>query len=135
MSTTSLSILVSGMLSGVPNQGGATWAVLQYILGLKRLGHDVYFVEPIAPEAVPASTPYFRGVVSEFGIAETSTQLVRGKRETLGLSYERVLEIARSADLLLNISGLLRDESMLERIPVRAYFDLDPVFTQLWHAQ
>src|SRR2546425_8096435 len=97
-----LTILVSGMVAGVPGQGGATWAVLQYVLGLKRLGHDVYLVEPVAPQAVPASAPYFQRVVSEFGIQATSTQLVQGKRETLGLSYERVLGIARRADVLLN---------------------------------
>ena len=34
-------ILVAGMVAGVPGQGGATWAVLQYVLGLRRLGHDV----------------------------------------------------------------------------------------------
>jgi hypothetical protein len=27
-------ILVSGMLAGDPHQGGASWAVLQYVLGL-----------------------------------------------------------------------------------------------------
>jgi hypothetical protein len=43
-------ILFSGMIAADPNQGGAAWAVLQYVLGLKRLGHDVYFVEPIDGE-------------------------------------------------------------------------------------
>ena len=38
-------------------------------------------------------------------------------------------------DLLLNISGMLRDERVLERAPVRVYLDLDPAFNQLWHAQ
>ena len=33
------------MVAAAPHQGGATWAVLQYLLGFKRLGHDVYFVE------------------------------------------------------------------------------------------
>ena len=44
-----LTILFSGMLAGDPGQGGASWAVLQYVLGLRRLGHDVYFVEPVKP--------------------------------------------------------------------------------------
>ena len=43
----SLTILLSGMIAGDPHQGGATWAVLQYLLGLRRLGHEVLFVEPI----------------------------------------------------------------------------------------
>jgi hypothetical protein len=42
-------IVVSGMIGGDPCQGGATWAVLQYILGLRQLGHDVCLIEPVAP--------------------------------------------------------------------------------------
>ncbi len=38
-------------------------------------------------------------------------------------------------DLLLNVSGMLRDERLLEQTPIRVYLDLDPVFNQLWHAQ
>jgi len=41
-------IFVSGMIAADPFQGGATWAVLQYVLGLKRLGHAAVFVEPVA---------------------------------------------------------------------------------------
>ena len=42
-----LRILVSGMIAAVPHHGGATWAVLQYLLGFARLGHDVTFVEQL----------------------------------------------------------------------------------------
>jgi hypothetical protein len=41
-----LRILVAGMVAGVPGHGGATWAVLQWVLGLRGLGHDVLLVEP-----------------------------------------------------------------------------------------
>ena len=47
--TERLKILLAGMVAGDPWQGGATWAVLQYLLGLRRLGHDVALVEPIEP--------------------------------------------------------------------------------------
>jgi hypothetical protein len=109
--------------------------VLQYVLGLKRLGHEVYFVEPVAQEAISTSAPYFRSVVSEFGIADTSALLLEGSEETYGPSYAKLREVAGGADLLLNISGVLRDETLREAISVRVYIDVDPVFTQLWHAQ
>jgi hypothetical protein len=48
MTRRGLAILFSGMLAGDPWQGGATWAVLQYVLGLRRLGHEVLLVEPVA---------------------------------------------------------------------------------------
>ena len=44
-------ILLSGMVAADPRQGGAAWAVLQYLLGLRRLGHEVVLVEQMPPEA------------------------------------------------------------------------------------
>lgn len=121
--------LVSGMVAGDPGQGGATWAVLQYVLGLERLGHDVRLVEPV-PEARPDAEAYFRDVVSAFGLEGRAALLVEGTSDTSGARYEAL----RGADLLLNVSGMLRDERLLGEIPVRVYLDLDPAFNQLWHA-
>ena len=138
-----LTILLSGRIAAVPYQGGATWAVLQYLLGFKRLGHDVYFVEPVGEAALrPADTSlarstnaaYFGRVMAEFGLEGTSALLLAGTRQTVGLPYDRLHEIARRADVLVNISGLLADEALTENIPLRAYLDLDPAFTQLWQA-
>jgi hypothetical protein len=107
-------VLVAGMVAADPYQGGATWAVLQYVRGLEELGHEVWLVDP--GPATPASTRYF----AELGL---------GPRASLGC-YEGPVP-----DLLLNLSGLLRDERVLERVPVRVYVDLDPFFNQVWHAQ
>jgi hypothetical protein len=136
-------ILLSGMIAGDPHQGGATWAVLQYLLGLRRLGYDVCFIEPITERSVrPAASAladsvnavYFRQVVADFGL-ERAALLRAGTRETVGLGYDELLRTARRADLLLNVSGLLTDEALAGPVPVRAYLDLDPAFNQLWHAQ
>ena len=44
------SIVLSGMLAADPHQGGATWAVLQYALGLTRLASSLLFeVKPTDP--------------------------------------------------------------------------------------
>jgi hypothetical protein len=131
------------MIAGVPYQGGATWAVLQYLLGFKRLGHDVHFIEPVEEAALrPAGAPlarsdnaaYFRQVMADFGLKQTSALLLAGTQQTVGLPYDRLRELARRADVLVNISGLLADEALTENIPLRAYLDLDPAFTQLWYA-
>jgi hypothetical protein len=143
LSPSRLRILVSGMIAGVPHHGGATWAVLQYLLGFKRLGHDVLFVEQceesaLRPEGVlPAhseSASYFRDVTVAFGLEESAALLVEGTAETIGLPYLRLREFAAHADLLVNISGSLTDEALMADIPVRVYLDLDPAFNQLWHA-
>jgi hypothetical protein len=138
-----LTILLSGMVAAVPHQGGATWAVLQYLLGFKRLGHDVFFVEPVEAAALrPAgahldrsdNAAYFRRVMGEFGLGQASALLLAGTRRTAGLPYDRLREIARRADVLVNVSGLLADEALTADVPLRVYLDLDPAFTQLWHA-
>lgn len=74
-----LRILISGMIAGDPQQGGATWAVLQYVLGLRSLGHDVKLVEPV--ERIEARTAaYFREVVSGSRWATTQHCLSAARR-------------------------------------------------------
>src|SRR5262245_25845495 len=108
-----LTILLSGMIAGDPFQGGATWAILQYLLGLKRLGHDVYFVEPLRPAALhPAGMPldrssnaaYFRQVVADFSLEHSAALLLERPRQTVGLPYPELLRIAARANVLINVS-------------------------------
>lgn len=132
--TDRLQILLSGMVAGDPHQGGATWAVLQYMAGLEELGHEVLLVEPVPAESLDpagAVASYFR----ELPLLDSRAALLgRGTRQTIGLPYSQLLEFAADADLLLNISGMLRDERLLEPIAVRAFLDLDPGFNQVWEA-
>src|SRR5882724_5057353 len=123
-----LTILLSGMIAADPGQGGATWAVLQYLLGFQRLGHDVYFVEPVDDKALrPAgaalaasvNATYFNKVMAKFGLTEKAALLRTGTEETIGLPYSRIKEAARSADVLINISGMLTDQELIGRIPAR----------------
>src|SRR5688572_17442054 len=44
MSTSPLTILFSGSIGRFPI-GGHAWAQLQYLAGLRGLGHDVYYIE------------------------------------------------------------------------------------------
>lgn len=125
-------VLLAGMLAGDPGQGGATWAVLQYALGLQRLGHDVWLVEPV-DALTPERTAYFDRVTRAFGLVERAALLIEATQETAGVSYRALRSASADADLLLNLSGILRDDGLLDPIPVRVYVDLDPAFNQLWH--
>jgi hypothetical protein len=51
------------------------------------------------------------------------------------MSAAELGELARDADLLVNVSGHLRLPGVVPRFRRRAYVDLDPGFTQIWHAQ
>lgn len=129
-----LRILLAGMVAGDPRQGGASWAVLQYVAGLRELGHEVVLVEPVAAGALEwggEAVRYFEALPLLEGRAAL---LERDGDGTVGMSYRELVEFARGADLLLNISGMLRDERLLEAVPVRAFLDLDPGFNQVWEA-
>jgi hypothetical protein len=131
-----LKILLAGMVAGDPHQGGASWAVLQYVAGLRSLGHDVVLVEPVSRKSV-SSPPGGDSTVVEYfrslPLLEDRAALLVEDGDTVGLSFAQLSEFAAEADLLLNISGMLRDERLLEQIPVRAFLDLDPGFNQVWH--
>jgi hypothetical protein len=51
------------------------------------------------------------------------------------MSRQDVLAFATSADVVVNLAGTLRDAALLDAAAVRAYVDLDPAFTQVWHEQ
>jgi hypothetical protein len=139
-------VLVGGALANKHLNGGEAWVRLSWVLGLQRLGCTVYFVEQIDPatcvdeDGNPASfeasanRKYFDAVVEEFGLAGTATLLYGDGKQTSGLALEELFEIAGEADLLVNISGHVSLAPLLERIARKAYIDLDPGFTQFWHA-
>jgi hypothetical protein len=143
MSRSKLTIVFSGMIAGDPHQGGASWSILQYLLGFRRLSCQVLFVEPVKGTGLrptgtdlgqSVSAAYFRQVCAEFGLQRSAALLLAGTTQTLGLSYEELLQAVAGADVFINVSGMLADERLIGHIPIRVYLDLDPAFNQLWHA-
>jgi hypothetical protein len=126
-----LRIVVSGMVAGDPDQGGATWAVLQYVLGLRRLGHEVLLVEPVEKLTLPIAAS-FAATTAQYGLQGTSALVTRDSQESWGLERDALRVRTRRADVLINASGLLLDPELTAPIPIRVYLDLDPGFTQLW---
>jgi hypothetical protein len=124
-------IVVSGMIAGSPGHGGASWAILQYVLGLGRLGHDVVLVEPVSFLSAERAA-YFEAITAEFDLRDRAALLDTATGVTVGLSSSRLSALTRGADMLLNASGLMTLDEHVEAIPVRAYLDLDPAFNQLW---
>ena len=141
--TSRLTVLCTGMLAADPQYGGATWAVLQYVLGFRQLGHALYFVEPVsAAKLRPFGASLsrsdtardFERLTRQYGLSGCASLLLEGTTETVGLSHVELRRVAQRADVLINISGMLRDQALLEAIDRRVYLDLDPGFNQAWHA-
>ena len=141
--TCPLTVLCTGMLAADAEQGGAAWAVLQYVLGFRELGHRVYFVEPVASSKLSPSdvalgetetARRFLRLAGDFELTGHAALLLEGTTHTVGIDYETLRQAAKQTDVLLNISGMLTDPALLESIPRRVYLDLDPAFNQVWHA-
>ncbi len=137
--------IVSGALANKPFNGGEAWVRLSWVLGLRRLGFDTYFVERIASEDCvdPAGHPasfeasanllHFETVVREFSLEERASLLCDGDAG-FGLSRGDMIELVSEAEVLFNLSGHLDLEEVLSGPRLRVYVDLDPGYTQAWHA-
>ncbi len=126
--------IVSGAVANKAGNGGAAWTRLSWALGLRRLGFDVHFVEQLAASCPARAAVYFDAVMDEFGMCASSSLLSADGKPLRGLSVAELGELAAEADLLVNISGHLTVADVKERVRTRVYVDLDPGFTQIWHA-
>jgi hypothetical protein len=125
--------IVAGALANKPRSGGEAWVRLSWVLGLRRLGFDVYFVERLAADE-EAGRGFFEEVVADFGLADKSGLIDPAGQALVGMSEAALAEVAADAEVVFNISGHLDGGPVLERSRRRAYLDLDPGFTQVWHA-
>lgn len=125
--------IVAGALANKPRNGGEAWVRLSWVLGLRRLGFDVHFVERL-PARDPLGRRYFEEVVGAFGLQGRAT-LLGGEGEVLsGMGEVELAAIAAEAEVIFNISGHLDGGAILTAARRRVYVDLDPGFTQIWHA-
>ncbi|MGH7796474.1 MAG: glycosyltransferase [Candidatus Binatia bacterium] len=140
--------MISGAIARHPLYGaGNSWAFLQYVLGFRELGFDVYYVEQLnaddwindewqrAEFNSSANVRYFCGVMEQFGLTDRSALLESDGSGYVGLSHAEVEDLAPDIDLLINLSGCLHSEPILSAARRRVYIDLDPGYTQIWHEQ
>ena len=129
-------IVVAGSLAQKPRHGGHTWVLLQYLLGFRRLGWDVLFVDRLpadCPDPAGAVAGLDR-VMSRFGLHGCWSVLdERGEGASGVPLHEVVARTSRSA-LLLNVMGFLTDQRILGVAPRRVFLDIDPGFPQMWRA-
>jgi hypothetical protein len=140
-------VFVSGAIANKLGSGGEAWVRLNWVLGFRQLGFEVCFVEQIARKTCVDHTgavtefqrsqnlAFFKTVMSQFGLADACALIYEKGDEMWGLSLSELSRRAEGTDLLVNISGHLTWEPLLNRFPCKAYIDIDPGFTQFWHAQ
>ena len=136
-----LRIIVTGLIGQYP-LGGVSWDYLQYVLGLRRLGHDVYYLEdtgqwPFSPieggtaRGSDFTVDYLSRLMAEYDLADRWAYCFPWESRWFGLTDSRRESVLASADVLINVSGTLAQPERYRQIPMMVYIDSDPVFTQV----
>jgi len=137
-----LKIIVTGLIAQYP-LGGVSWDYLQYALGLKQMGHDVYYLEDtglwpynpdcggLSKEGCGFNVSYLGKVMLQFGLQDRWLYRLDYTDTWYGLADAKRKELLNTADLLINVSGCLYEPSRYRSVKKLAYIDSDPVFTQL----
>ena len=143
--TERLRITVCGYIVRGP-LGGLAWHHLQYVLGLKLLGHDVVFVEdsddypacydPAIGETGTDPSYGLRFIDAAFSRLDLGDSWGYYDAHTgawLGPLGEGGGQRAGTADVLLDVSAVNPARDWWSSVPVRVLVDTDPAFTQLRH--
>src|SRR5437870_7809641 len=112
-----LNILCSGYLVRYP-LGGQSWHHLQYLVGFKRLGHDVTFFEHYGwPEScfdparnIMTSDPsygvaYLQRILRAYGLNDRWCYLAEDGT-AYGMPRKRLAKICRECDVYFNLSNI-----------------------------
>jgi len=139
-------VVVAGSLAQKPKHGGHTWVFLQYLLGFKRLGWDVLFIDQLEPTMCvddfgrscgldqSLNLRYLLNVMDRFGLNDSFALIYNRGERFVGLSRKGVIERVKNSALLLNVMGFLTDEAILACSTKRVFLDIDPGFGQMWCA-
>src|SRR5881397_2573133 len=130
-------------VASFPEGAGHFWVYLQYVLGLRQLGCEVYWLEGVRTkgraEREAAALATFRGWMQQRGLGtrcilyQTQTKQSPGgaPAEYLGLSREEAEAVFERADLLLNFHYAI-GSGLLKRFRRTALVDIDPGLLQFW---
>ena len=136
-------IVVGASIAQRPRNGGHTWALLQYVLGFRRLGWDVLLIDRLEPDMChdeagrpcslerSANLSYYEAVVRHFEL-EGQHALFSEGQATSGLPRSEMIDRVRRSALLLNVMGFVTDEEILGAAGLRVFLDIDPGFGQMW---
>src|SRR5213079_1525353 len=110
-------IVVMGFMGSMPI-AGVVWQHIHYVVGLQRLGHDVFFIEdsarlPYNPETFEVTDEFeyaakvLGRLAREFNFKHRWSYCARylPRNPTAGLSLKKIQQLYREADAILNVCG------------------------------
>jgi len=135
-------IIFAGTI-GRSGLGGQAWAGLQYLLGLRALGHEVVYLEDCGRSSwvyiwekedwsheldYPAA--YVHACLEPFGLG--NGWIYRDNYRSLGIPLQQFIDFCSHADLLImRAVPFWNWRKEYERPRRRAFVDVDPGFTQI----
>jgi len=134
-------VLCAYNVANFPEGGGHFWVYMQYALGLRACGCDVYWLERFRrgpdPQRDEASLATFFARMAAFGMGGRVIVLAGGgsgaetPAETLGVSATEADAVFERTDLLLNFHYAI-EPALLARFRRTAMVDIDPGLFQIW---
>ncbi|CAN5560750.1 hypothetical protein BH20VER3_BH20VER3_06950 [soil metagenome] len=136
-------IVVMGFMGGIPI-AGVIWQHIHYIVGLQRLGHDVYYIEdsariPYNPQSFETSEDFSYAaqildqLANEFGFTQRWAFCARylPGNPTAGLRLTKVQQLYLEADAILNVCGSQEFNDDLRQSDALLYIESDPGVEQI----
>lgn len=122
--------------------GALCWHHFQYIYGLKKLGHEVLFIEdsddyPGFHNYSSIETAKYSGfafietLFQKYGLKDKWAYFDSLSGDWYGVSKSKVMEFCSTAHIVINISAVNPVREWWANIPVRVFLDTDCVFTQI----
>lgn len=136
-------IIVMGFTAGCPI-AGVIWQHVHYIVGLQRLGHEVYYIEdsariPYNPVTFDSSEDYSYAVeilnklADQFGFQGRWAYCARflPGHDCVGMSKQQIVQLYKEADAILNVCGSQEfNEDLLQSDRI-LYVESDPGVEQI----
>jgi len=136
-------IVVMGFMAGCPI-AGVIWQHIHYIVGLQRLGHEVFYVEdsarlPYDPSSGEVTNSFryavetLRRLAAEFGFENRWTFCARylPEEDCVGMPKTQLRDLYAHADAILNVCGTQELNDDLARSERILYLESDPGVEQI----
>ncbi|HYG35119.1 MAG TPA: glycosyltransferase family 2 protein, partial [Clostridia bacterium] len=134
-------IVLLGFLSHFP-VAGVAWQTLHYLVGLERLGFDVYYVEAHGctpsklmrsetDDGAALAAAYINDVLGRFGFEKRWAYHAIYESRCFGLSETQLKELYRSAALIINLHGGHLPTPELSATGRLVYLETDPVDVEI----
>ncbi len=140
-------IIVFGIVFWYP-LAGVTFQFLHYLIGLRKLGWDVYYIEDSARMIYDAATCDYTydwastgnverlgAVLDAYGFAGKWAARCHYDNRIWGMTEGQLAQVYREADAFLNVTGGQEILDEHQRIPRKIYVETDPVKTEILVAQ